>query len=110
VVFKIEHHAVPSKFLLICINDAGRELSGAPVGVIRPGAVGSSCSVSCAAMYPSVDACNASRCQRAPNSGISTVKGYAQVSTVFSRQASEAESRRAFLAQWPNCSDNQCDR
>ena len=27
VVFKIEHHAVPSKFLLICINDAGRELS-----------------------------------------------------------------------------------
>ena len=50
-------------------------IAGAAVGVIRPGAVRSSCSISCAAMYPSVDACNASGCQRAPNSGISTVKG-----------------------------------
>jgi hypothetical protein len=33
------------------IARAGPIVAGAPVGVIRPGAVGSSCSVSCAALY-----------------------------------------------------------
>jgi hypothetical protein len=37
------------------------------------------CAASCAAICPSLDACNAQRCQRSPYTGISTVKGQRQI-------------------------------